>query len=75
MDELDKAEKLITIENLQSFTVVYERKRGNYHNLPKEWCLFVDKSEYLAAPDTLYIECTIDDPSITDENNCMYELC
>ncbi len=75
MDELDKAEKLITIENLQRFTVVYERKRGNYHNLPKEWCLFVDKYEYLAAPDTLYIECTIDDPSITDENNCMYELC
>ena len=75
MAELDKAEKLITIENLQSFTVVYERKRGNYHNLPKEWCLFVDKYEYLAAPDTLYIECTIDDPSITDENNCMYELC
>ena len=75
LDELDKAEKLITIENLQRFTVVYERKRGNYHNLPQEWCLFVGKYEYLAAPDTLYIECTIDDPSITDENNCMYELC
>ena len=31
--------------------------------------------EHLATEDTLYIECTIDDPSITDENNCMYELC
>lgn len=25
--------------------------------------------------ETRYIECTIDDPSITDEDHCMYELC
>ena len=25
--------------------------------------------------DTLYIECTIDDPSITNEDSCMFELC
>lgn len=75
LDELDVAEKLITIEHLQSFTVVYERKRGNYHNLQEEWCTFIDKYGYLADKDTRYIECTIDDPSITDENNCMYELC
>ena len=55
--------------------VVYERKRGNYHNLSDEWCEFIDKYEYLATKDTLYIDCTIDDPSITDEDNCMYELC
>ena len=75
MDELDDAEKKITIEYLDSFTVIYERKRGNYHNLPEEWCKFIEKYREFASKDTLYIECTIDDPSITDENNCMYELC
>lgn len=75
LDQLDEAEKLITIENLQGFMVVYERKRGNYHNLSDEWCEFIDKYEYLATKDTLYIDCTIDDPSSTDEDNCMYELC
>ena len=75
LDQLDEAEKLITIENLQGVMVVYERKRGNYHNLSDEWCVFIDKYEYLATKDTLYIDCTIDDPSITDEDNCMYELC
>ncbi|HCJ75546.1 MAG TPA: AraC family transcriptional regulator, partial [Roseburia sp.] len=75
LDQLDEAEKLITIENLQGVMVVYERKRGNYHNLSDEWCEFIDKYEYLATKDTLYIDCTIDDPSITDEDNCMYELC
>ena len=75
LDELDAAEKRITIEHLPEFTVIYERKRGNYHNLPEEWCRFIEKYEHLAAKDTVYIECTLDDPSITDEDNCMYELC
>lgn len=75
LNELEAAEKRITVEYLDSFTVIYERKKGNYHNLPKEWCEFIEKYEYLATEDTQYIECTIDDPSITDENHCMYELC
>ncbi|MGN1203572.1 MAG: GyrI-like domain-containing protein [Lachnospiraceae bacterium] len=75
MDDLTDFEKLITIEHLDSMLVVYERKKGNYHKLPEEWCKFIEKYEYLSCEDTLYIECTIDDPSITDENRCMYELC
>lgn len=75
LDELDDAEKRITVEYLERFTVVYERKKGNYHNLPEEWCEFIAKYKYLVTEDTKYIECTIDDPSITDEDKCMYELC
>lgn len=75
LDDLDNAQKLITIENLPDCTVVYERKRGNYHDFPDAWCRFMDKYQHLADEHTTYIECTIDDPSITDENNCMYELC
>ena len=75
LDELEDAGKLITVEYLEPFTVIYERKKGNYHNLPKEWCAFIEKYHPLATKDTLYIECTIDDPSITDEDNCMFELC
>lgn len=75
IDEIEKSEKNITIENLESFLVIYERKKGNYHKLPEEWCRFIEKYEHLATKETTYIECTIDDPSITDEDNCMYELC
>ena len=75
LDELDDAGKLITVENLESFTVIYERKKGNYHQLPEEWCRFIEKYEHFATEETRYIECTIDDPSITDEDHCMYELC
>lgn len=75
LDEMERSENLITVEQLNPFLVVYERRKGNYHNLPEEWCRFVRKYEHLASENTIYIECTIDDPSITDENNCMYELC
>ena len=75
LDELERTENLITIEWLDSFLVVYERKKGNYHNMSEEWCAFIKKYEALASSDTVYIDCTIDDPSITDENSCMYELC
>ena len=75
LDELEESENLITVEYLNSFMVVYERKKGNYHHLPEEWCKFIKKYEHLSSEDTLYIECTIDDPTITDEDRCMYELC
>lgn len=75
LDELEDAGELITIEHLEGFHVIYERKKGNYHDLPKEWRTFIEKYQHPATKDTIYIECTIDDPSITDEDNCMYELC
>lgn len=75
LDQIEEGTNNITIEHIDSFTVIYERKKGNYKSMKKEWCDFVEKYLYLASKDTLYVECTIDDPSITDENNCMYELC
>ena len=74
-DEMENAESQITIEHLEGFTAIYEWKKGNYHNLPEEWCIFIEKYQHLTDEMTMYIECTIDDPSITDEDNCMYELC
>lgn len=75
IDELEETENLITVEHLDSFLVVYERKKGNYNQMPEDWCRFIKKYKHLANEDTVYIESTIDDPSITDENSCMYELC
>ena len=75
LDDIEDSGKRITVEYLDPMLVIYERKKGNYHNLPAEWCRFIEKYSYLASGDTLYIECTIDDPSITDEDSCMYELC
>ena len=75
LDDIEDSGRRITVEYMEPMLVVYERKKGNYHHLPAEWCKFIEKYSYLASEDTLYIECTIDDPSITDEDSCMFELC
>lgn len=75
IDELKNRENQISVEMLDSYFVLYERKKGNYNDLPEEWCRFISKYEHLSSPDTVYIELTIDDPTITNEDSCMYELC
>lgn len=65
----------ITIEEYDDFHVLFERKKGNYLNLLYEWNEFCRKYEYLMIPGGVFIECTMDDPTITDENDCIYELC
>ena len=75
LEDIEAYEKNITVETLPDYFVIYERVRGNYRDMAKEWERFTKKYSHLATSDTLYIDCTIDDPSITDENICMYELC
>ena len=43
IDDLEDYENRITIEQLDALLVVYERKKGNYHNLPQEWRQFIEK--------------------------------
>lgn len=75
LDDMERMENNITLETLPDMFVIYERKKENYKNMPSEWCNFIYKYSYLKTDDTLYIECTLDDPSITDEDNCLYEIC
>jgi len=75
LNDMKEASFNITIEKIESFHVVYERKKGNYHDLAEEWRRFMEKYRYLCTENTLFLECTIDDPSITNEDECMYELC
>ena len=55
LDDIEDSGKRITIEHLDPMLVVYERKKGNYHNLPAEWCEFIEKYSYLISEDTLIL--------------------
>lgn len=37
LDDMDRMEKNITVESLDDMFVLYERKRGNYHEMPTVW--------------------------------------
>ncbi len=74
-EDLDSIISGTTIRKLPDICVIYELKKGNYHDLASEWDSFVQKYIHLADENTRYIECTIDDPSITYEDSCLYQLC
>ena len=67
--------KKITIENLPDYFVLYERHKGNYHNLEKDWCSFIENNKEFLTDATVLIERTENDPTITDPEECIYDLC
>ncbi|MDD5973133.1 MAG: AraC family transcriptional regulator [Spirochaetales bacterium] len=75
IEEITNPSKLISIEYLSPIKVLYERQIGNYHDLPLAWNKFLDKYASFIDNKTTFIECTIDDPTITDEDKCMFEIC
>ncbi len=59
----------------QEYFVLYERRKGNYHNLAENWRDFLKKYEAFIGPDTVFLEITYDDPSIVPDDSCLYDIC
>ncbi|WP_099187907.1 AraC family transcriptional regulator [Tepidibacter mesophilus] len=67
-------EKII-IQNLADFKVIYERYIGNYSDIGINWYRFMKRYKNYIKSDTLLIEKSYDDPSITQLDKCIYDLC
>lgn len=65
----------ITVVQKKEYFVLYERRKGNYHSLVKNWQDFLEKYEAFIGPDTVFLEITYDDPSIVAEDGCLYDIC
>lgn len=65
----------ISIETLEDIYVIYERRIGNYGDLSANWEAFQNKYKEYITDKTLFIERTFDDPSITDIDECLYDIC
>jgi AraC family transcriptional regulator len=65
----------ISIQVLEDFFVVYERYIGNYIELGDNWCTFTEKFKDLFTENSLLIERSYDDPSITSVDQCLYDIC
>ncbi len=70
----EECEKMISIENLEDYEVIFERYKGSYSDLAKYWLEFTKKYEQYITKDTLFFERTYDDPSITDINKCLFDI-
>ncbi|MDO5521596.1 MAG: AraC family transcriptional regulator [bacterium] len=67
-------EKVI-IQNLADIKVIYERYIGNYGHIGSNWYNFMERYKAYIKPDTLFIEKSYNDPSITELEKCIYDLC
>ena len=75
LEPFEVCNRKITIEYLPDYYVIYERRIGSYENLSTDWCAFQEKYQDYLTGDALLLERTFDDPSITDVNQCLYDIC
>ena len=68
-------DKRISVQEFKDFHVIYERYLGNYLELGNNWCAFTEKYEEYYTENTLLIERSYDDPTITNVERCLYDVC
>lgn len=71
----EECDKHISIETIDDIFVLYERRIGNYYDLGADWNAFMQRYADYLEKDTLLIERTFDDPSITNADACIYDIC
>jgi DNA gyrase inhibitor len=75
MESLEECSRKIMIKELPDFFVLYERRIGNYRSLSGQWSDFLEKYRNYITNHTVFLERTFDDPSITDTDTCLYDIC
>lgn len=75
METFEECDRKIVIKNLPDYNVIYERRIGNYRSLSEQWNEFIKKYQDYVTDKTLFFERTFDDPSITDTDGCLYDIC
>lgn len=74
-DTFDGYNQNIKIQELPDLLVIYERVIGNYIELKEKWFVFLDRYKEYMKSDTLLMERFYDDPTITNLNSCLYDIC
>ncbi len=74
LETFEACDRKVAIETLPDYHVVYRRHKGSYGDLSEHWGEFQDKYGEYITDQTLFLERTYDDPSITDTNECLYDL-
>ena len=75
LESFEECNRKIVIREVPDFFVLYERRIGNYHDLCIDWNGFMEKYQGYITDQTLFLERTFDDPSITNVDGCIYDIC
>lgn len=74
-EKYDVYHKHMTIEILPDYDVIYERVFGNYYDLKDKWMSFCETYKDYIDQDTVLMERFYDDPTITESEHCVCDLC
>ncbi len=73
--DYEKCKAHMAVMQKDEYFVLYERRKGNYHNLAENWHDFLDRYKGFVREDTVMLEITYEDPSITAGDHCLYDIC
>lgn len=65
----------IEIQEFDDLFVIYERFIGNYADIEKHWCQFLDKYSSFMSEKTILLERFFNDPTITNLSQCICDIC
>lgn len=65
----------ITIKELPGSSIIFERHIGSYKDMDILWPKFLTTYEHLADNESQYFNITYNDPSLTDKDKCVYDIC
>jgi AraC family transcriptional regulator len=75
LESYEACNKKITMEIFEDQPVIYQRFKGNYLDLSHHWDEFQKRYKDCITEETLFLERTYNDPSITKIDECLYDIC
>ena len=64
----------ITVKQIPDYRIIYERRFGSYENLSRDWKEMLARYQAYITGETLFFERTYDDPAVTRNKNCLYDI-
>ncbi len=75
LESFQACNEKISVETFPDFFVIYERYKGDYGDLIVHWGGFLERYQRYVTDDTLLFERSYDDPSVTDRDQCLRDIC
>jgi len=74
VESFEECDSKITIQCIPDYFVIYERRFGSYESLSRNWDEFIQKYQAYITEDTKFVERTWDDPAVTSQEGCLYDI-
>ncbi len=75
VESFEDCSRKIQVEQVPDRRVIYERHFGSYEELSRDWGRFMQKHQAQITEETCFIEKTYDDPSVTEAERCLCDIC